>query len=69
MSILIIMVVLTALYLFGEWWYDNKRRYPHKWTCSYCKSVGTTVTFKSNSYGLTRRFQLDHLESKHNGAL
>lgn len=66
--IAITIVVMTAGYLLGEHLYD-RRRYPYRFTCKYCRASGTTFAFKGNQFADVRKVQLDHLDHFHAGAL
>jgi hypothetical protein len=67
-SILFVVGVMTIGYFICEWAYDQ-RKYPYRWTCPYCKSVGTKFAFKGNQYADVRYVQLNHLDNLHDGAL
>lgn len=66
---LIAAILLAPLinYLLNEW--IKNKKWPHKWTCPYCKSNGTTISFSSNKFDITRHAQLKHLDDYHAGSL
>lgn len=64
-ALLVVIILFMPLFTYLVQYEIKRRKWPHTWTCSECKANGTTITFSSNKFDITRYAQLRHLDEYH----